>query len=74
MSNTPITDYLRTRMSAGNLDLDDLFDTHEKLELAANELHSRLSIRVKEVNDIRHINIKDIEALVGLSSLTGYKS
>ena len=65
MTNTPITDHLRDRMSEGNLDLRDLFRAHEKLELVANKLHSQLSIWVNTANTAAcgYANMKDIEAL-----------
>lgn len=65
MNKTPITDSLKDQFSAETLELDDLFSAHEKLELAANKLHSRLSIWVNTANAaVRgYSNMEDIEAL-----------
>lgn len=64
-SKIPITNHLRNTMSAGNLDIDDLFDAHEELELAANKLYSQLSIWVNTANTAAcgYTNMKDLEAL-----------
>lgn len=67
MTETPITENLDNKLLRADygyeIEIDEWKNSHEKLELAANKLYSRLSIWVNTASMANYLDPKDAEAL-----------